>query len=80
MKGPPVTRTRTRTRTCRGVDVDEVVYLLRCGDTIETVARRLGVEEEYIVTVARRKGTPEQRARIAQASEEMRDIRLSLAS
>ena len=58
----------------------QVVEMLGDGDTIETVARRLDVTEEAIVTACRRNGTTAQRARIAQACAEMRDIRLSLAS
>ena len=62
------------------VGLDLVIELLGDGDTIETVARRLGIDEASIVTAARRKGTPEQKARIAQATDEMREIRLALAS
>jgi hypothetical protein len=69
------------TTTRRGrVDLDEVVHLLRYGDTIETVARTLGVREDSIVKAATQRGTPDQRARIGRAAEDMRAIRIGLAS
>ena len=61
------------------VDLDEAIRLLMCNETIEQAARRLGVEEQSIYMAARRKGTPEQQARIAQAADQMREIRLGLA-
>ena len=74
-KEPAMTTTR------RGrVDLDEVVHLLRYGDTIETVARTLGVREDSIVKAAAQRGTPDQRARISRAAEDMKDRRLGMAS
>ena len=60
------------------VDLDEVTRMLRCGETLETAARRCGVQEDSILTAVRRKGTPDQRERILRASAEMREIRISL--
>ena len=76
-KGPDMSRTDARPGRVR---LDEVVHLLRYGDTIETVARTLGVREDSIIRAACKRGTPEQKSRIAQASEAMRDIRIGLAS
>ncbi len=70
-----------RTRTTRGrVDIAEVVTLLHAGDTLETVAVRFGVSEEWLITRSRRRGTREQHARVLAAAAEMRDIRIGLAS
>ena len=62
------------------VDLDEVVRLLWCRETLEMVALRMGVREDSIITATRRKGTPDQRERIMRASEDMKEIRLGLAS
>ena len=61
------------------VDLDEVMYLLGAGETLEATARRLGVQEEAILTAGRRKGSEAQRARLARAADELREIRLGLA-
>ena len=53
--------------TRRPVDLDDVLWLLTAGETIERAAERMGVTVDAVQAAARRKGTPEQRARIAAA-------------
>jgi len=77
-EAPAMATTRTSARP--PIDLDEVVWLLRAGETIESVARRLGCAEGSIGTVVRRRGTPEQVARVLRAMAEMKEIRIGLAS
>jgi hypothetical protein len=62
------------------VDLDTVLELLGYGETLEAVAVRLGIADASITEAARRRGTPAQKTRVARAAEEMKEIRLGMAS